>query len=1072
MKFKFKVQNYQTEAVKAVIDVFKGQNKLGQEVYRRDTGTEAQLDDTGYKNKDITLSKEELLKNIHKVQQRNCIKQSQNITTLGGNCACTLDVEMETGTGKTYVYIKSIFELNKEYGFTKFIIVVPSIAIREGVKKNFEMTKDHFLELYGKQARHFIYDSKKLEQIDHFSSNYNIDVMIINMQAFNRSLKELKVEKDGSKKANSKENHIIYNIRDNFGTRRPIDVIAANRPILILDEPQKMSGDSTQKALLNFNPLFCLNYSATHKVVNNRVYILDPIDAYNQRLVKKIEVKGTEIKNLLATSRYLYLEEIHLSPNKPPRAKIEIEVKLANKIVRKQLIAEVGSNLYTLSKELKQYNDIIITNIDAREDHMCIELSNGEKIHKGELVGDNTEETIRRIQIRETIKSHFEKEENLYNMGIKSLSLFFIDEVAKYRKYDNNNAILGEYGKIFEEEYLSILNSYKTMLDTPYQKYLASTCSQVDKVHNAYFSIDKKSGKSIDSKSTEKKTTDEDISAYELILKDKERLLSFEEPTRFIFSHSALREGWDNPNVFQICTLKHSENASAKRQEVGRGLRLCVDQDGNRYDAETRGDLVHDTNLLTVIASESYKSFVTDLQKDISNDVKDADRPTQATKEYFVNKVLNISLDSNLANDTQSVKITDSVANLIEKYLVKNDYSDERTNEITAKYKEDKDSNALVPLSDMLKEEILNGIKIFPMPLEDMNLSEEEIQKATALAEEKITQSVQSLIQSVYCESIVKNMFSNAHSKTTINTKLNDNFHKEEFKKLWSYINKKYVYRVDFDSEELIKNAVKSINGNLFVGNLSYTIQMGEQKEKLNENDITNLTSFTSSKTKSHALERATTSQVEYDLLGEVAKITKLTRTTVANILTNIDKVKFDMFRYNPEDFIPKVSKLIQAELATMVVEHISYTKSAEEPYDSSIFTLSTKQDFTNAIEAKKHIQDYVIADSNVERTFANALEIASEVAVYAKLPRGFNIPTPVGNYAPDWAIAFNKGEVKHIYFIAETKGSLDSMDLRKIEEAKIECAKKHFEALSKDCSEIVKYNAVTSYEDLLKDLM
>ena len=660
MKFNFKIQQYQTDAVDAVVKVFNGQGFHDKIIYIRDLGKmkskdmqmtlgftdeEMQLydptNDTGYKNELVELSEEQLLNNIQTLQRQNNIKLSNSLVKDMGRCS--LDIEMETGTGKTYVYIKTMFELNKKYGWSKFIVVVPSIAIREGVKKSFEITADHFMEHYGKKARFFIYNSSNLNQLDNFSSSSGINVMIINTQAFASSLKE-----DGR----SKEARIIYSKRDEFGSRRPIDVIKANRPIIILDEPQKMGGEVTQKALKNFNPLFSLNYSATHAKHHNLIYVLDALDAFNKKLVKKIEVKGFEVKNFRGTDSYLYLEQIVLSSKKPPMAKIELEIGYNKSINRESRILGVGDDLYYVSQEMEQYKGYTISEIDPLRG--TVTFTNGEVISTGDIVGDISEKDMRRIQIRETILSHFEKEEKLFDKGIKCLSLFFIDEVAKYRQYDENgDEVLGEYGKMFEQEYINVLNEYVTLLDTPYQRYLKSTCSDVEEVHKGYFSIDKK-GHAIDSKVKRGSEFSDDISAYDLILKNKERLLSFDEPTRFIFSHSALREGWDNPNVFQICTLKHSDSNTAKRQEVGRGLRLCVNQNGNRMDVESCGETVHDINVLTVVASESYKTFVTDLQSDIKTVLYD--RPTVATSEFFKGKYIKVDdvptlIDDETAND-------------------------------------------------------------------------------------------------------------------------------------------------------------------------------------------------------------------------------------------------------------------------------------------------------------------------------------------------------------------------------------------------------------------------------------
>lgn len=941
MKFNFKIQQYQTDAVDAVVRVFQGQGFHDKISYIRDMGTQRTDDvffaqdmqmsfipadeqlafgdidgagDTGYKNEAVELSDEQLLHNIQTLQSQNNIKLSASLVKDLGRCS--LDIEMETGTGKTYVYIKTMFELNKKYGWSKFIVVVPSIAIREGVKKSFEITADHFMEHYGKKARFFIYNSSNLNQLDNFSSNFGINVMIINTQAFASSLKE-----DGK----SKEARIIYSERDDFGSRRPIDVIKANRPIIILDEPQKMGGDVTQKALKNFNPLFSLNYSATHAKHHNLVYVLDALDAFNKRLVKKIEVKGFEVKNFRGTDSYLYLEQIILSSKKPPMAKIELEIGYNKSINRETRILSVGDDLYFVSQEMEQYKGYTISEIDPLRG--TVTFTNGEVIKAGDVVGDVSEKDMRRIQIRETILSHFEKEEKLFNMGIKCLSLFFIDEVAKYRQYDENgDEVLGKYGVMFEQEYLAILNEYITMFDTPYQKYLKSTCSDVSQVHKGYFSIDKKTGRSVDSQLKRGSEFSDDISAYDLILKNKERLLSFDEPTRFIFSHSALREGWDNPNVFQICTLKHSDSNTAKRQEVGRGLRLCVNQDGNRMDAQSCGDSVHEINTLTVVASESYKTFVTDLQSDIKTVLYD--RPAVATSEYFKGKYVKV--------DDVPTLIDDEKANAIEFYLIQNGYVDMKR-KVTDKYRQDVKNGTVAELPEELK----------PM-----------------------TDGIHTLIQAVYDDSVLKDMFSDGH---------------------------------------------------------------------------------------------------ETKVIGKIADGTVLTRRTVSAILQGIRVDKLYMFKNNPEEFITKVIRLINEQKATMIVEHISYD-TIEGEYDSSIFTAEkATQSFDKAFLAKKAIQDYVFtdgsADKSIERKFAEDLDAAEEVCVYAKLPRTFQIPTPVGNYSPDWAIAFYEGTVKHIFFIAETKGTMESLELRPIEQAKISCAKKLFNEMS---TSNVVYHDVDSYQSLL----
>lgn len=1032
MKFNFKIQDYQTEAVDAVVDAFEGQIYSNGVSYRRDLGnvldkntqitlttddnendlyTDDGLDDTGFKNEKITISPDKLLKNIKKVQQDNNLKLSNNL--LGNIGACTLDIEMETGTGKTYVYTKTMYELNKKYGWSKFIIVVPSVAIREGVKKSLEMTEDHFMEQYNKKIRYFIYDSSNLHQLDSFSSNSGINVMIINMQAFNTSLKE------GGR---SKDSRIIYSKRDEFASRRPIDVIAANNPILILDEPQKMEGKATQKALQNFNPLFALNYSATHKTQHNLVYALDAVDAYNQRLVKKIEVKGIEVKNLRGTDGYLYLDDIILSPKEPPKAKIELEIGHKGSIKRESRILSVDDNLYEISKNMEQYKTYRISDINPTD--ATVSFTNNVTIKKGEVVGDISEKDIRRIQIRETIKSHFEKEEELFNQGIKTLSLFFIDEVAKYRQYyEDSNPSLGEYGKIFNEEYQLALNEYITLFDTPYQKYLKSI--EVEDTHKGYFSIDK-NGKLVDSK-VNKKGMSDDISAYDLILKNKERLLSFDEPTRFIFSHSALREGWDNPNVFQICTLKQGQSTTMKRQEVGRGLRLAVDKEGARMDANTLGKSdVHKINKLTVVASESYKEFAQDLQKEIKENL--TNRPRSASAEYFEGK--------NIKIDGQNHEITKEEAKIIYLYLAKNEYvSDDGKDRITDKYHKDLENNRLAPLP----ESLVDG-----------------------------KDGIEKLIQSIFDDKALEKILEDGNQTKVFENELNDNFYKKEFQDLWSKINHKYTYTVSFDSDELVEKVVEAIDKNLFVSKLQYSLSVSEQKEDISREELAGRNSFNPVTTSIKNVEYTQRSQIKYDMVGKIVENTNLTRKTVVKILKGIRADKFAMYKNNPEEFFKEISRLIREQKATMIVEHIYYDKIDGE-YDTSIFTAEKNTTIDKAYKAQKHIQPYVFTDGSaedsIERTFAKDLDSHGEVCVYAKLPRGFKIPTPVGNYSPDWAIAFNEGSVKHIYFIAETKGSMSSMDLRAVEKAKIDCTKKLFNEIS---TEDVVYHEVDSYESLI----
>lgn len=879
-----------------------------------------------------------------------------------------------------------------------------SIAIREGVAKSFTMLEEHFMETYGKKARYYIYGSNanKLKELDTFSTNSNLSILIINTQAFAASLKE------GGR---SKESLIIYSERDEFGSRRPIDVIAANNPIVIMDEPQKMEGKATQAGIKRFNPLFTLNYSATHKTKHNTIYALDALDAYRQRLVKRIHVKGFELKNLRGTSGYLYLDNIELSPKRPPMARIEIETKTASgAIVRKTKTFGTNDNLRKDSG-LAEYEGFTLSEINAKG---YVTFLNGVTLRRGEVIGDTNELTIQRVQIRETIMSHFEKERQLFKRGIKCLSLFFIDEVAKYKSYDEEgNEVKGIFQKMFEEEYSRLVNDEFHIWDEDYNEYLRRFTPQ--EVHRGYFSIDKKTNRVIDGKVEKKTGLSDDISAYDLILKNKERLLSFDEPTRFIFSHSALREGWDNPNVFQICTLRHSNSTTAKRQEVGRGLRLCVDKNGVRMDKEFLGEDVHEVNRLTVIANESYADFTNALQKETREVLRE--RAVKATVAYFTGKQIRIGEELHTIDESEASRI------II--YLEDNGYVDSDKH-ITPQYHEAMANGNLAPLPTKLQP---------------------------------IAEGVIRLINSIFDPKALDDMVVEEKT-TTPENKLNENFNKEEFQTLWKEINHQYVYTVSYDSDELIENAILHLNAELSVKQLRYVMVEGTQDEK-------QVTEFGDTHSQSRQLTDVCTSTVRYDLVGEIAKGANLTRRTVVKILQGIKESKLYLFKNNPEEFIRKVISIIKEQKATMIVESIHYNMT-EGKYDSNIFTVKSKMDFDRAYEAKKSITDYVFSDSKGERQFAHDLDEADEVVVYAKLPRTFQIPTPVGNYAPDWAIAMEKDGIKHIFFIAETKGSLSSMQTSKIENAKIDCARKLFNSLS---TAKVRYHKVTSYSDLLDEM-
>jgi len=1024
MKLKFKTQAFQTAAVQAVVDCFKGQPPASSDAisYRVDPGkakkgVEDLFSQAGFKNADLKLTDIALFENITQVQHQQNLPQSAALVK-NKVSKVNLDIEMETGTGKTYCYIKTIFELNKQYGWSKFIIVVPSIAIREGVAKSLEITAEHFLETYHKKARFFIYNSKQLHHLESFSSDAGINVMVINVQAF---------------AARGADNRRIYDELDDFQSRRPIDVISANRPVLILDEPQKMEGAATLKSLEEFKALMVLRYSATHKTTHNKIHRLDALDAYNQKLVKKIAVRGISVKGLAGANAYLYLQSIEISNKKPPEARVEFEQKLTSGEI-KRLVRKLskGDNLFSdgFSNELDQYRGYVVADINANTD--TLSFTNGVELFVGEADGDVNEAALRRIQIREAIKAHFDKEQVLFQQGIKVLTLFFIDEVAKYRDYSSPDE-KGDYARVFEEEYSQYLNEVLDLDETPYIKYLKGI--NAARTHSGYFSIDKKTKRLADpdtEKRGENAGLSNDVDAYDLILKDKETLLSLPKPTdddvtrskknvRFIFSHSALREGWDNPNVFVICALKHSDNTVSRRQEVGRGLRLSVNQNGDRMDHPA---IVHDINVLTVVASESYKDFVTALQRDISDSL--SARPKVADEAYFTGKVLKTP-----AGD---VEVTPQLAKQIYKYLLKNDYSDD-ADRITGTYHEAKKDGTLAAL-----------------PLELQAHAEQVYQ----------------LIDSVFSDS---QMFDISDDRRPKKNPLNGNFDKQEFKELWNRINRKAAYSVNFDSAELVTKAVDELDKSLRVTPLQYTIQTGEQTAQVTYDGLKDGEAFVLKATETEKNVHSIHSAVKYDLIGKIAEGTQLTRRTTADILKGISVAVFAQFRTNPESFISEGIRLINEQKATMIIEHLAYDP-VEDKFDLDIFTAGqTKQDFSKAGDKlKRHIYDYVITDSGIEREFVKEIDTCTEVVVYAKLPRGFLIPTPVGDYNPDWAVSFKEGTVKHVYFVAETKGSMSSMVLNEIEKTKIKCARKFFDEINrKYAPENVKYDVVNSFGKLME---
>ena len=1037
MKLQFKEQGFQLQAVKAVVDCFDGQplktNKFtlerSQEIIRKaklaSEGNQGLfesevLEEIGYRNSPLVIADAQVLKNIQAVQRLNDLNESQKIERpVGGRQGYNLTIEMETGTGKTYTYIRSMYELHKNYGWSKFIVIVPSIAIREGVFKSFEVTQEHFSEIYGHKISPFIYNSGRPQDIENFASDSRISVMIINTQAFN---------------ASGADARRIYQELDQFGTRKPIDILAQTNPILIIDEPQSVDGEKTLKSMQDFNPLFTLRYSATHKVDYNKVFRLDALDAYTRRLVKKIQVKGINLKGSTGTTGFLYLEQISLSTSKPPYAIVEFEKRQGEGVKRVRQKLSEGANLHELSGGIPAYVNCTITEINGYLNKIVVK---GEDIYPGDILNDRDEHAFRRVQIRETILSHLQKEKLLFDKGIKVLSLFFIDSVEKYRVYDEaGEQVLGDYAKIFEEEYKNAVNGFMDLFHEEYNQYLHDTDpstahkgymptnyfaylkrDEAESVHNGYFSIDKK-GKSIDPTVKRGSEDSDDISAYDLIMKDKERLLSFEEPTRFIFSHSALKEGWDNPNVFQICALKNAETGSQtrRRQEVGRGMRLCVDKRGIRQDFELIGDQVHELNKLTVIASESYEAFAKGLQSEIAATLKD--RPKKAEVKFFVGKML-------VNERGEEHRLTDDEANKLNKTLYKHDVIDD-DDKITIKG----------------RELIEQGIMPLPEALEPYR------------------DSVTKLLKSIYTDE----PFMPEDERKTIVLTTNSNFKKKEFQALWDKINFKTIYEVQFDTQKLIQDSKGRIDVDLHISERTYEVRTGTledgTREQMQDGALMIESTRQNSKLKTDVYTNAT-----YDIVGEIEAQTNLTRKTIVEILKAISPLKFGLLRKNPEEFIAKCSKLINEVKASLIINNIVYHKTEERHDAKTVFT-NDKSALRNADLLKKHIYDFMTTDSTIEADFAQALENSVEVVVYAKLPKSFYISTPIANYSPDWAIVFDKDKVRHIYFVAETKGSDSDMDLRGIEKLKIHCATEHFKTISDG---EVTFSKISSYDKLLE---
>ena len=996
MKLKFDSNlNYQTDAVNAVVDLFEGQNAMLQ--YFTVSG-QASFSDTGeigqgIGNK-IDISNDDILENLRNVQIRNRLNPTQSLMSRDFN------IEMETGTGKTYVYLKTIFELNKKYGFTKFIIVVPSIAIKEGVNKTIEITKDHFKGIYDNVIYdYFVYDSKKLEQVRNFAVNSNIQIMVINIDAFNKSFTPANF--DETKKQNN--TNIIHREQDKLSGQKPIDLIAETNPIVIIDEPQSVLGGKGEKAISYLNPLCTLRYSATPPDKKNMVFRLDAVDAAEKDLVKQIEV-ASFISEGYHNEAYLELISTNFN-HSPITARINVDVNVNGTTRRKPVTIKKGDNLEDITKSDK-YAGYIVDEINQFDGIEKVIFSPADVVlEKGIYIGDIDDLSLKRAQIRKTIEEHLNKQLEFFKQGkdIKVLSLFFIDKVANYRVYGENNTWSnGVYADIFEEEYKKIIQreEYSTLFNYMDLKTPAS------EVHGGYFAKDKE-GKYEDSELKSngevKGGADKVSETFNLIMRAKEELLSFNTPLSFIFSHSALREGWDNPNVFQICTLNETQSTTKKRQEIGRGLRLCVNQNGER---------IHDknVNILTVMANGSYGDFARNLQKDIEDETGykfGTINKTDFAHILWVNKQgKEMPLDNRsteIFNHFKKMKYIDSKGKILDKLKVA---LEEGSIDIPEDY-------------ESIRKEI---VEVVEKPTKNL-----PIKSATDRRKVKVRKQV-----------------------------LNDPI----FERFWNSIKCKTTYSVEYDSEELIKNCVKAF----------------DEKLKVKAPKLLYLKSgITIDASGVHASENGETDVIEFDeedialpdIVTFLQNQTDLTRKTIVRIL--LESNTLDLFKKNPQEYMEKCARLINNEMKNLIKDGIKYTKTGEY-FDQELFSNEELFGYLerNMVEANKSVYNYVVYDSKKEREFVESLENNSKVKYYTKLPDWFKIKTPIGNYNPDWAILMNSEDETKMYFVIETKGSINESSLRESEDYKIKCGRKHFEALGNN----VTFDVADDYRTFITDIV
>ncbi len=1003
--------DYQLQAIEAVCGLFHGQETCRTEFTVTRDGADLQgrmafaENDLGIGNR-LTLLDDELLANLHAIQLRHGLAPSPSLAS--GD----FTVEMETGTGKTYVYLRTVFELHKRFGFTKFVIVVPSVAIKEGVYHTIETAAEHLKGLYaGEPFDFFLYDSAKLGQVRNFATSPQIQIMVMTVGAINKFGDEEQALTEEADEAarREKSKNVMYRPSEKTGGEKPIDLIRATRPILIVDEPQSVEGGldgKGRKAMARMNPLCNLRYSATPKEAHHMVFKLDAVDAYERKLVKQIEVAAATVEG---GHNKPYVRLMSVSNRRGViTAKVEIDAQTATGVQRREIPVQDGDNLEFSSNGRAIYNDCRVGEIRVAKGDEFMELRypGGEAYLRpgGQAHGDVEPLAVQRQMIHRTIKEHLDKEKRLAPLGIKVLSLFFIDAVEKYRAYDaEGNAVKGDYARIFEEEYRRLAKH------PDYQVLFAEVdvTTAAEDVHNGYFSIDKKKvgTKTVEVFKDTRGTTAADDDTYSLIMRDKEKLLSFETPLKFIFSHSALREGWDNPNVFQICALREMNTEQQRRQTIGRGLRLCVNQQGERL----RG---FEINTLTVIATESYEQFAESLQKEIEQ---------ETGIRFGIVETHQFAGVSAKGADGQAAPLGFEQSRVLWEHL-------KTAGLVDAKGK----------VQDTLRTALKNGTLALPEPFTAQLPQVAEILRKLAGRLE----------------------IKNADERQQVKTR-QAVLQGADFKALWDRIKHKTTYRVQFDNEALLLTCIQS---------LADAPPIAKTRLQWRKADLAIGRSGVDTKeTATSAPVTLAEGDIELpDILTDLQDKTALTRRSIHRIL--VESGRLDDFTRNPQQFIELAAELINRSKRMALVDGIKYQRiGAEEYYAQQLFETEELSGYLKTmINADKSVHEQVIYQSNTERTFAEQLEKNEAIKVYAKLPGWFKIPTPLGPYNPDWAVLVDRDGTERLYFVVETKSSLFTDDLRTKEDAKIKCGEAHFAELATHNSPAAQFLKATKLDDML----